>query len=500
MVEMMLPGQSGSRFHFRMAVTVLLFYYCALLLFPRSFLQDPDTLWHIRTGQWILDHGNFPVADSYSYTASGQRWIAGQWLAEIIFYLAYRLGEWRGIVILSTLLCAAIIATLCWYLLRNLRFSVAIAWTAITAVAISPHFLARPHLFSYLLILIWVSTLVDSYDRNDFKLPTLFLCVIIAVWANLHGSFTLGLVLLGVFVMYSCYRNVLLRDYTTCRRDLILLIIVGVCALATPYGIFSALLTLEVTNLKYALKNISEWHTPDFQQQRIHLFLFVSLLMALVGLGVRVNGPRLIVFGLLLVLGLSHTRGLVTLFLLMPVILARPLNECLPWFRPIGADVSVGAQTTNASDPVLLYLRRRSAAIPLVLFAIAVLVTAVSWHRTNVGPPGSVAPRAAIEFVRRAGITGNVFNSYMFGGYLIFSGIPTFIDGRIPPYSDDFVRRTFEAIKLADIDDSFRLLDEYNVNWVILRPAEALTRALARSGFWNEVYSDKYAVVFVRRG
>ena len=88
----------------------------------------------------------------------------------------------------------------------------------------------------------------------------------------------------------------------------------------------------------------------------------------------------------------------------------------------------------------------------------------------------------------------------MFGGYLIFSGIPTFIDGRIPPYSDDFVRRTFEAIKLADIDDSFRLLDEYNVNWVILRPAEALTRALARSGFWNEVYSDKYAVVFVRRG
>jgi len=226
----------------------------------------------------------------------------------------------------------------------------------------------------------------------------------------------------------------------------------------------------------------------------------VGLLSALVGLGVRVRGPRVMVFGLLLVLGLSHTRGLVTLFLLMPVILARPLNECLPWFRPIGADVPAGPQTTNASDPVLLYLRRRSAAIPLVLFAIAVLVTAASWHRINIGPPGSVAPRAAIEFVRRAGITGNVFNSYMFGGYLIFSGIPTFIDGRIPPYSDDFVRRTFEAIKLADIDDSFRLLNEYNVNWVILRPAEALTKALARSGFWNEVYSDKYAVVFVRRG
>jgi len=496
---MMLPSQSSSRFHFRMAVTVLLFYYCALLIFSRTFLQDPDTLWHIRTGQWILDHGSFPVADSYSYTASGQRWIAAQWLAEIIFYLAYRLGEWRGIVILSTLLCAAIIATLCWYLLRNLRFSVAIAWTAITAVAVSPHFLARPHLFSYLLILIWVSMLVDSCDRADFKPPTLFLCVIIAIWANLHGSFTLGLVLLSIFAMYSCYRNALLRDYATCRRDLILLIMVGVCALVTPYGIFSALLTLEVTNLKYALKTIPEWHTPDFQQQRIHLLLFVGLLMALVGLGVRVGGPRLIVFALLLVLGLSHVRGLIILFLLMPVILARPLSECLPCAKPIDWGVSPGPQIANASDPVLLYLWRRSASIPLVSLAVAILVTAASWHSANSEPPESVAPKAAIEFVRRAGITGNVFNSFNFGGYLIFSGIPTFIDGRMPPYSDDFVRRTFEAIQLADIDDSLRLLDEYKVNWVILRPVEPLTKALARSGLWNEVYSDKYAVVFLRR-
>jgi hypothetical protein len=500
MVDLMPSRQSDSRFLLGMAATVLLFYYCALLFFSNSLLEDPDTLWHLRTGRWILDHASFPVVDSYSYTAVGQRWISVEWLSEIIFSLAYTIGEWRGVVLLSAFLCAAIIATLSWYLLRNLRFSVAIAWTAITAVAISPHFLARPHLFSYLLIVVWTITIVDSYDKTDFKPSTLVLCIIIVIWANMHGSFPLGLVLLGIFVMYSCCRKAALRDYTKCKGDLLLLVIVGVCALLTPYGIYPALLTLEVTNLKYALKNVVEWHSPDFQQQRIHLFLLVGLLSALVGLGVRVKGPRLIVFGLLLVLGLSHTRGLVTLFLLMPVILARPLNECLPWFRPIGADVSVGPQTTNASDPALLYLRRRSAAIPLVLFAIAVLVTAVSWHRTNVGPPGSVAPRAAIEFVRRAGITGNVFNSYMFGGYLIFSGIPTFIDGRIPPYSDDFVRRTFEAIKLADIDDSFRLLDEYNVNWVILRPAEALTRALARSGFWNEVYSDKYAVVFVRRG
>jgi hypothetical protein len=280
----------------------------------------------------------------------------------------------------------------------------------------------------------------------------------------------------------------------------ILLVAVGGCALITPYGIYSALLTFEVTQMKYVLGHIAEWHSPDFQQQRVHLFLFVGLLMALVGLGVRLRGPRLIVFGMILTLGLSHTRGLVTLFLLAPVILARPLNDRLSWCRPADADVPLGVQVPSASDPVMSYLQRRSATIPVLFLVIAILVTTVSWRKINVGPPETVAPRAAIDFVRRAGISGNVFNSYMFGGYLIFSDVPTFIDGRTPPYSDDFVRRTFEAINLANINDSFRLLDEYKVTWIILRPAEPLTKALARSGLWNEVYSDKSAVVFVRRG
>ena len=197
MVDLMPSRQSDSRFLLGMAATVLLFYYCALLFFSNSLLEDPDTLWHLRTGRWILDHASFPVVDSYSYTAVGQRWISVEWLAEIIFSLAYTIGEWRGVVLLSAFLCAAIIATLSWYLLRNLRFSVAIAWTAITAVAISPHFLARPHLFSYLLIVVWTITIVDSYDKTDFKPSTLELCIIIVIWANMHGSFQLGLVLLG---------------------------------------------------------------------------------------------------------------------------------------------------------------------------------------------------------------------------------------------------------------------------------------------------------------
>ena len=107
--------------------------------------------------------------------------------------------------------------------------------------------------------------------------------------------------------------------------------------------------------------------------------------------------------------------------------------------------------------------------------------------------------KAAIDFVRRANITGNVFNSYNFGGYLIFVGIPTFIDGRALLFGDDFVQRYFDTVNLVDINKSFEVLDEYRVQWVLLRPTQPLAKALDQDALWNNVYSDEYSVVFVRR-
>jgi hypothetical protein len=137
--------------------------------------------------------------------------------------------------------------------------------------------------------------------------------------------------------------------------------------------------------------------------------------------------------------------------------------------------------------------------MPAICLAAAALVTAFSWRHIEIGPPKSITPKAAVDFVRSAGITGNVFNDDSFGGYLIFSGIPTFIDGRIPPYTDDFARKYYETINLADISDAFHLLDEYKVSWVILTPVAPLAKALAQNAQWDEVYSDEYSIVFLRR-
>jgi hypothetical protein len=488
-------AEPTNKFQVSVAITVFLISYSALLLYPGfTLLRDPDTFSHIRIGQWILDNARVPVVDFYSYTAVGQPWISVPWLAEILFALAFNAAQWRGVVLLGAASCAAIIALLSFYLVRNLRFSVAVGWTAITEVALTPHFLARPHIFSYILLVIWVIILIDSYDSEDFKPSIPILCSLMVLWANMHGSFPIGLLLLCVFAGFACYEKFVQQDYMRCRRILLTLLAVGASALLTPYGVYSALLVFQLMNMRFVISHTNEWLSPDFQAYPY----FVALLATMMGLGIQLRGPRLVAFSGLMFLGLSHIRGLFVFYLLAPIILTRPISARAAWFRVQHLVDGKSSAAAKPPDPVLYYLHKRPFTMPAIFLTLAAVVTAHSWQEITIGPPKAIAPVAAVEFVRRAGITGNVFNSSIFGDYLIFVGIPPFIDARIPPYTDDFVRRYFNAVTLKDIDDTFRLLDEYKVRWALLEPDSPLAKVLTQSTRWDKVYSDNYSVVLVR--
>src|SRR5262249_22102392 len=301
-----------------------------------------------------------------------------------------------------------------------------------------------------------------------------------------------------IFSGFHCYEKFLQREYSQCRNILLLLLAVSASALVTPYGVNTFLLVLHVMNMQFVQANTIEWMSPNFQVYTFYLFYLVAILAAIAGLGIRLRGPRLVAFTVMMVFGLSHIRGLLMFFLLSPLILARPMAARVHWLRAVDYVEKQPAESVR-SDPVLFYLQRRPLLMPAIFLVVAAVVTAFSWHKINRGPPKSISPKPAIDFVQSTGVAGNVFNSFSFGGYLIFVGIPTFIDGRMPPYSDDFVRRYSNAVNLTNIDDAFRLLDEYNVSWVILEPEEPLSKALSQSGPWRQVYSDKDSIVWVRR-
>jgi hypothetical protein len=481
------------------AFAVFILFYCLNLLRAPVLLQEADTLWQIRAGQWTLDHARVPTVDFYSYTAAGKPWVSMQWLSQIIYALTFNAGGWRAIAVLAAVSSAAIIGIVCFYLLRHLRFSVALWCAVLTGAAIGPHFTARPHVFSYILLALWMISLLDAYDDEKFDLPPLRTLVpLMILWANIHGSFTFGLLLLAIFSVCCLYHNFVRRDFAKCRRVVIVAAVTAACAAITPYGIMPAFMTTTLVSMKFATGYINELRSPNFQASIFVLIYFVAIFLAMAGFGIRLEGARLISFGLAAATGLRYMRALFMFFLLAPIILARPTARCFPLLAP-QSSAAESSDSKAAPDALFGLLQKYATAVLVGCVALAALTTASIWRRGDIVPAKAIAPEAAIDFVKRANITGNVFNSQLFGGYLIWSGIPVFIDGRLEVYGDTFLRKYAETVNLADVTKAYAALDEYNIAWAILNPHEPLASELARNAAWEKSYADADAVVFVRR-
>ena len=180
------------------AFAVVLFSY-ALFLLNERLLLDPDTYWHIETGRWIWVEQKFPRYDIFSHTALGQPWTNMEWLSQIILYFSYEALGWHGLVLLTGLTIALTFATMYLLLARSLRATVALGATAVAFIFASNHFLARPHLLSYPVIVVWTALIAKACDED--RRPSFWLLPLITLWANLHGAFTLGLVLVGGFAL-----------------------------------------------------------------------------------------------------------------------------------------------------------------------------------------------------------------------------------------------------------------------------------------------------------
>src|ERR1700683_3401634 len=363
--------QSQSRVFAVTALAVFLLFYCLILLRAPVLLQEPDTLWQIRTGQWTLDHARVPTVDFFSYTAAGKPWVSMQWLSQVIYALTFNAGGWRAMAVLAAASSAAIVGIVCFYLLRQLRFSVAVWCAVLTGAAMAPHFTARPHIFSYVLLALWMISLLDAYDDGKFELPPLLtLAPLMILWANIHGSFTYGLTLLYIFSACCLYHNVVERNYAKCRRVLIAAAATTACAAVTPYGIKPAFMTTTLMSMKFASGYINELRSPDFHASNFVLIYFVAIFLAIAGFGIRLGGARLISFGLAAATGLRYVRALFMSSQLPPMILARPAARALPYLAPQSSSAEADGQ--GAPDALLGLLQKYATAILVGCVALAV--------------------------------------------------------------------------------------------------------------------------------
>ena len=453
--------------------------YALFVLAGNRLLIDPDTLWQITVGQWIIDHRAVPTEDVYSFTMRGQPWISTQWLAQVLYAKAYAMAGWAGPVVLAAVAIAGTFALLARFVSRRLSDSATLVCVAAALALTVPHLLARPHVLALPILVAWACGLIAAADRREA--PSWWLLPLMALWANLHGGFVFGLFLIGGLALDALWN----ADAGARKMLALRWFAFGLAALAasciTPYGWNALLASQKILSLGAALPLIMEWRAADFSS------IGPFELCLLLGMGLALHrGITLPLTRIVLLLGLLHMafaqgRAAEILALLAPLLLAAPLARQIG-----GADAP--AATASPFRGALV------AGLAATLVAGTVAYAAV--HRFEPHMRGS--PVAAVTELKKLYLT-RVLNDYDFGGFLIASGVAPFIDGRTELYGEKFFVDHNAASGLMEPDNLFRLLAQYDIEATLMRTQSAASKLLDRVDGWQKVYSDDIATIHLRK-
>ena len=451
----------------RFLILLAAFAVAAYLSFSPAVFNDPDTSWHLAAGEFILRSGAVPDTDPFSFTFAGSPWIAHEWFAELIMACAFRMGSWGGLALLTGAALFALVLTVGAELEARLPAQRAIAVLAALLLVLAPSILARPHVLAWPLLASWVVVLMKA--RRAERAPPLAATLLMLAWANLHGSFVLGLVLAGAFgleaLLGSANRKQAFLDWA----------VFGAASLAaslmTPHGLGGLFFPLQLTAMD-SLSLIDEWRPTSLAQDKPFLAVTAGVGVLLLFVRPKISPVRLVVLAALLFMALAHARHQTVLAIVGTLLLAEAV---LPSSR---------SARSGVPSPALIL----AACSGWALLAAGRLALPVERGNTSAYPVSAI--QSVPPEIRRL----PVFNSYNFGGPLILNNIRPFIDGRADMYGNAFM---FEHRAARVQEAAFgRIVEKWNIRWTILHPEEPLVKLLDQKG-WRRTHSDSWAVVQV---
>jgi len=482
-----------------------------------ALLQDAGTALHILTGNWILAHHAVPHRDLFSFTKPESPWCAWEWGWDVLAALIHQRFGLSGIVLAHCLILALLFALL-FRLIRRRSGNSLIAF-ALTVLAVQTscfHWLARPHLLSWLFVVVLLHLL--DWSAGGSPRALWFIPPLVLLWANLHGSFFIALILLAASVAGELLLAAVVpgaqgprAHFFAARRYTAAAFASLAASLCNPYGWRLHAHIVEYLLDSRQLERIKEFQSTDFHHSpalAIELLLLLGVLAALWSIAAR--------------------RWAEAIAILIWAHFALVSMRNVPLFAFIAAG-AIGAMLTGAGAaaarlPVRPWLPRlargilefggdieemeRITRVPwlaaLALVFIALLL------RAPVKPTGfapavtadfdaRIFPVRAVAEISAAGPVGRVFTSDQWGDYLLYRAYPNvrvFLDDRSDFYGADF---DGAAIRIATAQYDWReLLAKYRVDTALLSPKDPLAAVLRLSPEWRPVFSDSVALVFRR--
>jgi hypothetical protein len=451
-------------------------------------LGDPDTFWHIKLGTDIMNSGHLPVTDSYSFTYAGQPFVSKEWLSEVIFAGSYKLWGWNGVMILTLLAAVASILLLFRELARYMHPTFAALFAIIIIVMMTPVVVARPHILTLPLAIYFTGRMFRAAEAK--QAPSFWMLALIAIWANLHGSFTLAFVIAG-FSFLHIFFQIRFTDRPLLFKWVLFGILCVFAAMLHPYGYEPIRIGMQMMATNKAMTYIQEWMPLNAKDDMVIMFFILAALAGLIGTRMNLGWAKTLFIIFVLNMMLTHGRFVYVFFLLVPVVIAPNIADRYP-------DLSLVQWLARARDPLENLVTKWFTPLAGVVSVAAVASALLFLQNKMPAPPEDTAAEKPIAFAVASNLQGNVFNEYRYGGSLIFHGIKTFIDGRAEQL---FTGEFFPDYINSGRHDGAKLfkdiIDKNKITWTILPSDDLRNGFLAELG-WKKAYSDDKTMIYTK--
>lgn len=453
------------------------------LVFPKT-IADPDLGWHLRNAEYMLNQHQVVRRDMFSSTTFGKPWIDHEWMSEIPFYLGWKLAGMQGVFLVTIGLIETVflgIFGLAYEHSKSAKSAFIVSFLAIVPASVS--FGPRTLLFGWICLLAELTILLCFRNGRDITwlLPPLFL-----VWVNLHGSWMIGLVLLGIFLGSGLAEGewgliYAVRWSRNERRRLAGMSLLSVLALfVNPYGWRLTAYPFDMAfRQKLNIEHVEEWRTVDFHSPRGKIILVMMVGTILLQL-VRRRKWRLdeICFALVgMYAGLTYSR-----FLFLSAILICPLisTDLCGWMP----------QRAKRDRPWL------NAGLMACCLTAIILRLPTEQQLAKAGC--AQYPCEALQYLRNFHPDGKVFNDFRWGGYLIWNTpqVPVFIDSRVDIFEHHGVLADY--LHVVQLGDSLQILNHNNIRYVLFEKNTPLSYFLMHVPGWKIDYRDSKTVLFER--
>jgi len=458
-------------------VNLLLFF--SLFFFFLIPASDPDLGWYLRCGQDFWRVGSWCVQNQYSIFLAGYVWPNLYWLYQAILYWIFRLFSLWGLTFTNALLMS--LSFFFFYQsIKNFALGKLLAIFVIIYFSWGVFsFGLRSQLmgFFFFNLILWLNSCVEENPKKAFwYLPIMFF------WSQMHGSTILGLILIFTNLLFLAFKNPKKRFFFG-----LIFLFSFLITLVNPFGwqIYS-----EGWRHVFGLsldKTIAEWVPPNPQVWWLIVVSFIGL------------------FSFSLFKPKTKHNLLLVLSLIPITYLSLKARRYVPFYFSLGFYLFF-----------LNYQFKKNLHLPGLTFLILIIflcgslvlrlpktiLTNSSWSNWYQGSSVKY-PEKAVEFLRKQPVKGNIFNTYEWGGFLIWQlpEFKVFVDGRMPSWStpNGIDPYTTYLLTLQTQGSWQRTLEDYQINWLLIGPGTFMDLKLSpdpEKYGWKEVYRDKSSVIY----